>query len=90
MHRSVVWQLVQGQSGAMPMRSMLTGWHLKNLDCHPIKIGGSRDFVKFSNATGSPSTNAMFGIETPNGRTPLQGASLDVTSPRARSTWAIL
>jgi REP element-mobilizing transposase RayT len=36
-------------------------------------------FVKFSNATGSPSTNAMFGIETLKGRTPLQGASLDVT-----------
>jgi hypothetical protein len=33
---------------------------------------------------------SMFGIETPIGRTPLQGASLDVTSPRARSTWAIL
>ena len=31
---------------------------------------------KFSSATGSPSTNAMFGIETPMGRTPLQGASL--------------
>jgi hypothetical protein len=46
--------------------------------------------VKFSNATGSPSTNAMFGIETSMGRTPLQGASLDVTSPRARSAWAIL
>ena len=29
---------------------------------------------KFSSATGSPSTNAMFGIETPMGRTPLQGA----------------
>jgi len=42
-------------------------------------------FAKFSNATGSPSTNAMFGIETPKGRTPLQGASLDVTSPRAKA-----
>jgi hypothetical protein len=31
------------------------------------------------------STNAMFGIETPKGRTPLQGASLDVTSPRAKA-----
>ena len=29
---------------------------------------------KFSSATGSPSTNAMFGIETPMGRTPLHGA----------------
>src|SRR5499427_6847334 len=26
-------------------------------------------FVKFLNATGSPSTNDMFGIETPEGRT---------------------
>ena len=42
-------------------------------------------FVKFSNATGSPSTNAMFGIETPMGRTPFQGASLDVASPRAQA-----
>ena len=32
----------------------------------------------------------MFGIATPMGRTPLQGASLDVTSPRAKSPWAIL
>jgi len=40
---------------------------------------------KFSNATGSPSTYAMFGIETPMGRTPLQGASLGVTSPRAKA-----
>ena len=29
---------------------------------------------KFSSASGSPSTYAMFGIETPMGRTPLQGA----------------
>jgi len=42
---------------------------------------------KLSSATGSPSTNAMFGIETPMGRTPLQlqGASLGVTSPRAKA-----
>ena len=40
---------------------------------------------KFSSATGSPSTNAVFGIETPMGRTPLQGASLGVTSPRAKA-----
>ena len=40
--------------------------------------------MKFSNTTGSPSTNAMFGIETPMGRTPFQGASLDVGSPRAK------
>jgi hypothetical protein len=33
----------------------------------------------------SPSRNAMFGIETPKGRTPLQGASLDVISPRAKA-----
>src|SRR5262252_1044053 len=39
---------------------------------------------KFSNATGSPLTNAMFGIETPMGRTPLQDASLGVTSPRLK------
>src|SRR6266446_5713681 len=32
-------------------------------------------FAKFSNATGSPSTNAMFGIQTPKGWAPLQGAS---------------
>src|SRR5262245_8962604 len=38
-------------------------------------------FVKFSNATGSPSTNATFGIETPMGRTPFQGVSLDVIHP---------
>ena len=30
-------------------------------------------FVKFSNATGSPTTNAMFGIETPNGSDALSG-----------------
>src|SRR6516162_9413497 len=30
-------------------------------------------------------TNAMFGIETPMGRTPLQGASPGVTSPRAKA-----
>jgi len=41
--------------------------------------------VKFSNAKASPSTNAMFGIETPMGRTPFQGASLDGTSPRAKA-----
>jgi hypothetical protein len=41
--------------------------------------------VTFSNATGPPSTNALFGIETPMGRTPLQGASLDVASPRAKA-----
>ena len=29
--------------------------------------------------------DAMFGIETPMGRTPLQGASLGVTSPRAKA-----
>ena len=40
--------------------------------------------MKFSNATASPSTNAMFGIETPTGRTPFQGASLDGTSLRAK------
>ena len=40
---------------------------------------------KFLSATGSPSTNARFGIETPMGRTPLQGASLGVTSPRAKA-----
>jgi hypothetical protein len=28
---------------------------------------------------------SMFGIETPMGRTPFQGASLDVTSPRAKA-----
>src|SRR5215467_7916342 len=27
----------------------------------------------------------MFGIETPMGRTPFQGASLDVASPRAKA-----
>jgi hypothetical protein len=27
----------------------------------------------------------MFGIETPEGRTPFQGALLDVTSPRAKA-----
>ena len=32
----------------------------------------------------------MFRIETPMGRTPFQGASLDVTSPRAKAPWAIL
>src|SRR5262245_14513893 len=30
-------------------------------------------------------TNAMFGIETPLGRTPFQGGSLDITSPRAEA-----
>ena len=42
-------------------------------------------FVKFSNATGSSSTNAMSGIETPMGRTPFQGASLNSASPRAKA-----
>jgi hypothetical protein len=55
----------------------------------PPKIAGRscvpKRFAKFSNATGSPSRNAMFGIETPKGRTPLQGASLHVTSPRAKA-----
>jgi hypothetical protein len=36
----------------------------------------------------------MFGIERPLGRTPFQGPSLDVTSPRAKAQakapWAIL
>jgi len=41
--------------------------------------------VKFSNATGSPSTNAMFGIEAPKGWTPFQGESLYITSPRAEA-----
>jgi hypothetical protein len=41
--------------------------------------------VKFSNATESPSTDAMFGIETPMGRTPFQGASLNFASPRAKA-----
>ena len=41
----------------------------------------------FKRHQGSPSRNAMFGIETLKGRTPLQlqGASLDVTSPRAKA-----
>jgi hypothetical protein len=44
-------------------------------------------FVKFLNVTGSPSTNAMFGIEAPPraGRTPFQGGSLYITSPRAEA-----
>ena len=41
--------------------------------------------MKFLNVTGSPSTNAMFGIEAPEGRTPFQGGSLDITSPRAEA-----
>jgi hypothetical protein len=49
------------------------------------KRRGSMALVKFSNAIGSPSTNAMFGIETPMGRTPFQGASLEVASPRAEA-----
>jgi len=41
--------------------------------------------VRFLNVTGSPSTNAMFGIKAPEGRTPFQGGSLYITSPRAEA-----
>ena len=41
--------------------------------------------MRFLNVTGSPSTNAMFGIKAPEGRTPFQGGSLYITSPRAEA-----
>ena len=37
--------------------------------------------MRFLNVTESLSTNAMFGIEAPEGRTPFQGGSLYITSP---------
>jgi hypothetical protein len=37
--------------------------------------------MRFLNVTGSPSTNAMFGIEAPEGRTPFQGGSLWAEAP---------
>src|SRR6516165_471702 len=47
------------------LRSCLEGrcWQLSRFFAN-ANLPGMR-FVKFSNATGSPSTNAMFGIETP-------------------------
>src|SRR5215813_2292212 len=56
--------------------------------CIPRRFGmrsTRKRFVKFLNVTGSPSTNAMFGIEAPEGRTPFQGGSLYITSPRAEA-----
>jgi hypothetical protein len=49
------------------------------------KLATRKRFVKFLNVIGSPSTNAMFGIEAPEGRTPFQGGSLYITSPRAEA-----
>ena len=65
---------------------LVTAYILNQAEHHK-KLATRKRFAKFSNATGSPSRNAMFGIETPKGRTPLQlqGASLDVTSPRAKA-----
>src|SRR5215472_10682713 len=45
---------------------------------------------KFSNATGSPSTNAMFGIETPMGRDALAGRVAWRHFTQGQSRWAIL
>ena len=49
------------------------------------KLATRKRFVRFLNVTGSPSTNAMFGIEAPEGRTPFQGGSLYIISPRAEA-----
>ena len=49
------------------------------------KLATRKRFVRFLNVTGSPSTNAMLGIEAPEGRTPFQGGSLYLTSPRAEA-----
>jgi hypothetical protein len=56
------------------------------LHCEEIRneiYATRKRFVKFLNVTGSPSMNAMFGIEAPPrvGRTPFQGGSLYITYP---------
>ena len=57
---------------------------LKNLNCHPIKIGGVEDHV---HVFCSLSKNIAFSdlIGRLKGRTPFQGGSLYITSPRAEA-----
>jgi hypothetical protein len=71
MLRSVAWQSVHGQSGGNALDFALK----------ITKLYG----VTTLDGPVPHSTNAMFGIEIPKGRAPLQGASIDVTSPRAKA-----
>jgi hypothetical protein len=80
MLRSVIWKLVQVRA----TERLEFGLAITTL-YGVKKFSYRKRFRKFSNATGSPLTNAMFGMETPIGRTPFQGASLDATSPRAKA-----
>jgi len=54
--------------------------------CCYMKISRQEEIREiFKRHRWSPSTNAMFGIEAPEGRTPFQGGSLYLTSPRAEA-----
>ncbi|MBV8377008.1 MAG: transposase, partial [Verrucomicrobia bacterium] len=53
---------------------------------HHRNLATRKKFVKSLNVKGSPSTNVIFGINAPRSRTPFQGGSLDITSPRAEAT----
>ena len=52
---------------------------------HNRKISYQEEIREIFKRHRSPSTNAMFGIEAPEGRTPFQGESLYITSPRAEA-----